>query len=203
MHFFSQSEEKAIVKDEKFWKLKVEQITSQQKIDLSRLNIDDRELQKWVIPALKLNQAVTHLNFSYNKLGDKGAADWGVRLLAEFLKENKTIISVNLSYNWIGREGAFQLENALRTNRTIIELRYDDDRCTPEKKEISSELLEAVMDGDERLQEEESMQYDDSIPESIHQAIAAALERNRAAYQKVQAEQAVLQCHSLVRSVFH
>ncbi len=79
---------------------------------------------------------LTHLNFTYNKIGVEGA-----RAIGEALEENSTLTWLDLEANGIGVEGAQAVAEALLTNTTLTHLDLRSNRLGDEGARAIAEAL--------------------------------------------------------------
>src|SRR6202042_1944373 len=69
---------------------------------------------KAIADALRLNNTITNIDLTVNKIGDESA-----KAIADALKVNNTITDIDLFGNQIGDEGAKAIADALKVNDTI------------------------------------------------------------------------------------
>ena len=98
-------------------------------LKMSNADLDDEEVAIFM-DALEVNQSITEMDVSHNKLGgigEKSVRRKGNRLvggasIAAAIAKNTTLHKLNLSWNKLGFATAVQLETAIFQNKTLLEL---------------------------------------------------------------------------------
>eukprot|EP00494_Astrolonche_serrata_P034286 UN34555 len=76
------------------------------------------DLMYIIMKGLESNQTITHINFSYNTLGDRAASKVGCWLG----RESNVVSHLYLAQNEIGFTGLKDIARGLKSNTTVLEL---------------------------------------------------------------------------------
>lgn len=95
------------------------------KLIFSKQNLKRNEASRQIADSLKLNDTLTHIDFSHNHIGSEGVA-----FILESLSQNQKIENLNLDNNDIEDEGLLNIHKYLNLNKslTTISFRKNDFR---------------------------------------------------------------------------